>query len=193
MPSWAYVSTPNKPIQNCQLNSPPKPRGNVGTAIINELLKHGDRFTITGISRPTSTYAPSNPKITAKTADYDSTDSLKDVFAGQDAVVNCVTGGATHYEPTKRIIDAAMAAGVPFYFANEYVGNIQTEQFKRLPESFVGSKIRIRAYLEELSKDGKIAWTALNGGPFFDMCKTPRPKLKPNPKKNQLPEKTRSN
>lgn len=46
------------------------------------------------------------------------------------------------------------------------------EQFKRLPESVVGSKIRIREYLEALSKDNKIAWTALNGGPFFDMCKS---------------------
>jgi hypothetical protein len=61
---------------------------------------------------------------------------------------------------------------VKFYFANEFVGHLGTEQYRRLPEEFVGGKVRIRAYLEELGKEGKIAWTGLNGGPFFDMCKT---------------------
>lgn len=86
-------------------------------------------------------------------------------------MVNCITGGATQYDPTKLIIDAAVAAGVNFYFANEYVGPLEREQYRRLPEAFVGSKVRIRAYLEGLAKEGKIVWTALNGGPFFEMCK----------------------
>jgi hypothetical protein len=34
-----------------------------------------------------------------------------------------------------------------------------------------GAKLRIRKYLEEIGQMGKIKWTALNGGPFFDMCK----------------------
>lgn len=29
--------------------------------------------------------------------------------------------------------------------------------------------MRIRNYLEELGKEGKLKWTSLNGGPFFDM------------------------
>jgi hypothetical protein len=45
------------------------------------------------------------------------------------------------------------------------------EQFRKLPESFVGAKVRIREYLVKLGKEGKIAWTGLNGGPFFEMCK----------------------
>jgi hypothetical protein len=48
---------------------------------------------------------------------------------------------------------------------------MDTEQFRRLPESGAGAKLRIREYLGQLGKDGKIAWTGLNGGPFFDMCK----------------------
>jgi hypothetical protein len=102
--------------------------------------------------------------------DYDSFDSLVDVFAGQDAVVNCVTGRATQYEPSKLIIDAATAAGVKLYFTNEFVANMTSEQSRRLPESLAGAKIRIREYLEVLGKEGKIAWTGLNGGPFLDMC-----------------------
>lgn len=84
--------------------------------------------------------------------------------------MNCVTGRATQYEPSKLIIDAAVAAGVKFFFANEFVSNMDTEQFRRLPESHAGAKLRVREYLEQLGRDGKIAWTGLNGGPFFDMC-----------------------
>ncbi|CAI6341121.1 unnamed protein product [Periconia digitata] len=146
------------------------PRGNVGSGVITELLKKSNNFSITAISRPSSTYeAPPNSDVTTKSVDYASFDSLRDAFAGQDAIVNCITGGATQYEPSKLIIDAAIAAGVPFYFANEFVGNIKTEQFIRLPESRAGAKARIRTYLEELGQQGKLQWTALNGGPFFDM------------------------
>lgn len=94
-----------------------------------------------------------------------------EAFAGQDAVVNCVTGGATQYDPSKLIIDAAIEAGVKFFFANEFVGYVTREQYIRLPETFVGAKYRMRKYLEELGKNGEIKWTSLNGGPFFDMCK----------------------
>ena len=40
------------------------------------------------------------------------------------------------------------------------------------PTEFVGDKVEVRKYLEENARKGKIAWTALNGGPFFDMCKS---------------------
>jgi hypothetical protein len=102
--------------------------------------------------------------------DYTSHTSLVEAFTGQDAIVNCITGSATQYDPSKLIIDAAIAAGVKFFFANEFVGYLTGEQFRRLPESSAGAKFRIRQYLEELRNAGKIAWTSLNGGPFFDMC-----------------------
>jgi hypothetical protein len=127
---------------------------------------------ITAITRQTSTYvAPSDSGIVHKKVDYDSFESLVNAFTAQDAVVNCVTGRATQYDPSKLIIDAAVAAGVKFFFANEFVANMTSEQSRRLPESLAGAKIRIRGYLEELAKEEKISWTGLNGGPFFDMCK----------------------
>ncbi|KAF2648774.1 NAD(P)-binding protein [Lophiostoma macrostomum CBS 122681] len=146
------------------------PRGNVGSAIITELLKDGSRFNITAITRPTSTYtAPPNSNIPHKTVDYESLESLTNAFTGQDAIVNCVTGSATQYTPSKLIIDAAIAAGVKFFFANEFVGLVTSERFKLLPESAAGAKVRIREYLEAVGAEGKIQWTSLNGGPFFDM------------------------
>ncbi|KAH7039951.1 uncharacterized protein B0I36DRAFT_379035 [Microdochium trichocladiopsis] len=152
------------------------PRGSVGRAVIAELLKDGpDRFEITAITRPGNTYtAPDTTaaatNIATKQADFTSLDSLTAAFAGQDAVVNCISGSATQYDPSKLIIDAALAAGsVRFFLANEFVGNIQAEQYRRLPEQFVGGKVRIRKYLEGLAAEGKIDWSAISGGPFFDM------------------------
>jgi hypothetical protein len=46
---------------------------------------------------------------------------------------------------------------------------VTSEQYGRLPEVIVGAKVRIRQYLGELGRAGKLSWTALNGGPFFDM------------------------
>ncbi|PVH99161.1 NAD(P)-binding protein [Periconia macrospinosa] len=146
------------------------PRGSVGSGLIAELIKEPTQFT--AISRHTSTYVsitPAHSNITNKRADFTSLESLSEAFAGQDAIVNCVSGSATQYDPSKLIIDAAVAAGVRFYFANEFVGNIKSEQFIRMPESNVGAKPRIREYLEELGRQETIQWTALNGGPFFDM------------------------
>lgn len=130
----------------------------------------GIRFKLTAITREESKYTPPLG-VTHKTVDYTSSASLEEAFAGQDAVVNCITGGATAYEPSKLIIDSAVAAGVNFLFANEFVGYVTSEQFKRLPESHAGAKLRIRNYLQQQGDEGKIAWTGLNGGPFFDMCR----------------------
>ncbi|KAF3011041.1 hypothetical protein E8E13_011040 [Curvularia kusanoi] len=146
------------------------PGGNVGRAIINEILKRDSHIKITAITRPTSEYTP--PKgsdITHKTADYTSIKSLTEAFYKQDAIVNCITGGATQYEASKLIIDAAVAGDVQFFFANEFVGYVDSPQYRRMPEAFIGSKVRIREYLAGLAAVGKIAWTSLNGGPFFDM------------------------
>lgn len=84
-------------------------------------------------------------------------------------MINCLPGSATHYDPTKLIIDACVAASVRCYFANEFVGNILSSQFQALPEALVGGKIRVRRYLEQLAEEGRLDWMALNGGPFFEM------------------------
>jgi hypothetical protein len=77
---------------------------------------------------------------------------------------------------------------VKLYLANEYVGNIDREQYRRLPEAFVGAKVRTRAYLQELAKEGKIHWTGLTTGPFFDMCKPPSSNIEIIKETRQLTE-----
>jgi hypothetical protein len=84
----------------------------------------------------------------------------------------CVGGTQTKFDQQKLLIDASVEAGVKLFFASEYSGNIASPQYRLLPTQFVGDKLRVREYLEEKAAAGQIAWTALNGGPFFDMCES---------------------
>lgn len=147
--------------------------GRVGTAIIQQLLLTEDQFKrLTAVTRRSSTFHPP-PGIATVQADFSSHDSLVTALRGHDALLSCVPGGATGFEAQQLLIDAAIAAGVKLFFASEYSANVMSPQYARLPTQFVGEKPRIRRYLEDKAKEGCIAWTALNGGPFFDLCKIP--------------------
>ena len=93
-----------------------------------------------------------------------------EVLQGIDAVLCCVPSGATKFHDQKLLIDAAIDAGVKLFFASEYASNIMSPHYQVFPTEFVGDKVKVRKYLEEKGAAGQIAWTALNGGPFFDMC-----------------------
>lgn len=69
------------------------------------------------------------------------------------------------------MIDAAIEAGVKLFFASEFVADVMSPHYQIFETHFAGDKIKVRKYLEEKAAAGNIAWTALNGGPFFDMCK----------------------
>lgn len=145
--------------------------------MISQQLLTDERFEqLTAVTRLSSTYDPPIG-ITKVQADFSSHDSLVAALGGHDALLSCVPGGATGFEAQKLLIDAAIAAGVILFFASEYSANIMSAPYARLPIQFVGEKPRIRRYLEEKAKEGRIAWTALNGGPFFDLCKIPEHSL----------------
>ncbi|MCJ1394249.1 hypothetical protein MMC18_007127 [Xylographa bjoerkii] len=144
------------------------PGGNVGSAIIAALLKT-TQFHLTAIIRPTSTYSSPSSQVITLTADFNDPLSLVTALHNQDALVCCVPGGATAFPPQKLLIDAAIAAKVKLFFADEFVSDILSPHFEIFPTAVVGEKAKIRMYLEEKAAKGEIAWTALNGGPFFDM------------------------
>ena len=105
-------------------------------------------------------------------ADHEEKASLVKALQGQDALVNCVPGGATKFESQRLLIDAAIEAGVKLFFASEYSADIMGPLYQRFPTQVVGDKVKIRQYLMEKAASGEIAYTALNGGPFFDMCES---------------------
>jgi hypothetical protein len=124
------------------------------------------------VVRPTSKYSPpSSSGVETIIADFGSRPSLADALRGKDAVACCVGGTQTTFDQQKLLIDASIEAGVKLFFASEYSGNILSPHYRMFPTQFVGEKLLVRKYLEEKAAAGQMAWTALNGGPFFDMCK----------------------
>ncbi|KAF6218228.1 hypothetical protein HO133_006189 [Letharia lupina] len=100
------------------------PHVNVGSATIAALLKECDRFQITALTRPTSSYSPPNDSINVITTDFDSSGSLISTLRNQDALLCCVPGGQARVAAQKLLIDAAIEAGVKLTFASDYVANI---------------------------------------------------------------------
>lgn len=130
---------------------------------------------MTAVLRSASRYTAPNSTVSTVTANFEDKQSLTDALRGQDAVVCCVPGGATAFEPMKLLIDASIAAGVKFFIPSEFVSDITTPEFDAFPKDVVGEKVRIRNYLVEKSQAGEIAFSAVNGGPIFDMCESACP------------------
>lgn len=138
--------------------------------MIKELLKDG-HFQIRALVRLTSNYnPPTSSNIETLNVDFDDSSSLVTALQSQDAIVCCVPGSATKFVPQKLLIDAAIAAGVKLFFANEFASNILSPHYEVFPTQFVGDKVKVRKYLEERASSRDITYTALNGGPFFDLC-----------------------
>ncbi|KAK4187481.1 hypothetical protein QBC35DRAFT_523541 [Podospora australis] len=141
--------------------------GNLGPAIVNELLSAG--FTVTGVTRASSTNStPKYPDsvVSIKSVDFTSFDSLKDAFTGQDAVVSVV--GTPGVSSQILAVDAAIAAGVKRFIPSEF--GVNTRKVRDWPiGKILAGKIAVVDYLQEKVKEGKeISWTGLSTGLFFD-------------------------
>lgn len=96
-------------------------------------------------------------------ADYDSHESLKDAFKGQDAVISLVGGMAIGDQ--NKLIDAAIAAGAKRFLPSEYGCNTADKRTHEIVP-FFKAKSDTLEYLK--SKEKEISWTAVATGPFFD-------------------------
>jgi hypothetical protein len=148
---------------------PSQGSGNLGPALINELLAAG--FSVTAITRSASTSpTPKFPDgLPVKKVDYTSFDELKAAFANQDAVVSTV--GSLAVPRQKTAIDAAVAAGVKRFIPSEF--GINTRKVRGTPIGVVlAGKIDVVDYLEEVvakgGEGGGFSWTGLSTGLFFD-------------------------
>lgn len=130
-------------------------------SILKGLTSSPHNYNVSVLSRQESSYkAPEGVKL-IKT-DY-SPESLASVLKGQDAVVSAIT--TTAVLDQKKIIDAAIVAGVKRFIPSEYgVDTSDPVSLKRVPP--LAFKNQIREYLE--SKQGQIEWTSIYTGPFFD-------------------------
>lgn len=95
-------------------------------------------------------------------ANFDSFDSLKSAFQGQDAVVSLV---ASHVLASQsKLIDAAIAAGVKRYIPSEFGSNTVDPRNMEAVPLFKG-KVDVQDYLK--SKENEISRTIIVTGPFF--------------------------
>jgi hypothetical protein len=104
--------------------------------------------------------------VTVKEVDYESVDSLKAAFAGQDAVVSAIATVAIKGQ--QPIIDAAIAAGVKRFIPSEFGVNTRLTGGTTIGKILAG-KVATVDYLDAKAKENKdFSWTGLATGLFFD-------------------------
>lgn len=134
--------------------------GNLGPSVLKAFLDSSFNTTVLSREGSSSTF-PSGVKVLR--ANYDSAESLKQAFQGQDAVVSLVGGGALGDQ--NKLIDAAIAAGVKRFLPSEFGSNTTNSEVRAVVPVFE-AKFGTVNYLK--SKEDSISWTSVVTGPFFD-------------------------
>ncbi|KAI0878755.1 hypothetical protein GGS24DRAFT_486956 [Hypoxylon argillaceum] len=137
--------------------------GNVGSAIIEQLLKTG--FHVTVLTRQSSSHKfPESVEV--KMVDYDSIDSLTAALQGQDAVVSALGLGAL--EKQFRLIEAAVKANVKRFIPSEFGPDTTNPKTSALVVS--AGKVAVQKALVEEVANGRISYTYIFTGPLLDWC-----------------------
>ena len=140
--------------------------GHLGSAILPALQAAG--FQVTVLTRASSKgKLPADVKSVSIADDFPQAE-LERAFAGQDVVVNAGSGAAVTDQ--KRIIDAAVAAGVRRYLPSEFGSDTSDPKVAALAPVWV-EKEHVTDYLKtkEGAGAGKLTWTAVATGPFLDL------------------------
>lgn len=136
--------------------------GNLGPSVLAALESSPAKFNISVLSRASSTGTfPSH--VTVKKTDY-SHDSLVSALKGQDAVVSTIGGAAI--DDQKKIVDAAIEAGVKRFIPSEYGCNTGDPKTLELVTVLVPKKGVVDYLKTKESKD--FSWTSIVNGPFFE-------------------------
>ncbi|KAL6230828.1 hypothetical protein BDW75DRAFT_221613 [Aspergillus navahoensis] len=134
--------------------------GSIGQILLEALLETSD-FNVTVLTRSSST-ARFPTRVTVRKSDFSSSD-LREALTGQDAVISAV--GATGFAEQKKLIDAAVAAGVSRFIPSEFSADSQNDAVLALLPLF-GQKKEVIEYLK--SKEGEITWTGIACSGLFD-------------------------
>ncbi|KAL7272793.1 hypothetical protein RUND412_004380 [Rhizina undulata] len=137
--------------------------GNLGPSILAAL--RASPYHVTVLTRAGSASAQKLPAdVKVISVDYDNHASVVEALRGQDALVASIASAALGQQ--KKIIDAAVEAGVKRYIASEFGSDTGNEKTSKL--AVFKAKVETREYLEALSKEGKIEWSGVVNGGFFD-------------------------
>lgn len=132
----------------------------MGTLVLKAVLS-SPTLNVTVLSRPTSTNTfPDGVQVIR--SDY-SPSSLVGAFRGQDAVVSLV--GRDGYAEQKKLIDAALEAGVKRFIPSEYGNNSADPRVRALAPILEGKKTKVD-FLKQ--HESQMSWTVIITGAFFD-------------------------
>ncbi|KAL7272794.1 hypothetical protein RUND412_004381 [Rhizina undulata] len=137
--------------------------GNLGPYILSALRASSYHVTVlTRAGSATRQCLPADVKVV--TVDYDNHASVVEALRGQDALVASIASAALGLQ--KKIIDAAVEAGVKRYIPSEFGSDTRNEKTSKL--AVCKAKVDIREYLEALAKEGKIEWSGVVNGALLE-------------------------
>ncbi|KAH9959901.1 hypothetical protein BJV74DRAFT_954604 [Russula compacta] len=138
--------------------------GTLGPTVLEALIA-SKKFNVTVGTRDASSSHSFPAGVKVVQIDYSSRASLVSAFKGQDAVV--VTIGnhnpALLEQIQTAVVDAAVEAGVSHIIPSNFGGDLASHR-----NPVVEFKLRVEEHLEKLSSEGKISYTAIGTGIFFD-------------------------
>ncbi|OJJ54815.1 hypothetical protein ASPSYDRAFT_61319 [Aspergillus sydowii CBS 593.65] len=135
--------------------------GSIGKVILSGLLESKD-FDVTVLTR-SSSEATFPAGVTVRKSDFSSSD-LQKALKGQDAVISAV--GATGFADQRKLIDAAILAGVRRFLPSEFSADSLNDAVLGLLPLF-GQKKEVIEYLKSQQSDS-FTWTGVATAPLFD-------------------------
>lgn len=136
--------------------------GAIGSVIL-EKLQAAAIFNIT-ILRRTGSSATFPSSLQVINVDFDSVESLTAGLKGQDAIISAV--GTLAIGPQKKLIDAAIAAGVKRFLPSEFGCDLSNPNARKLP--VFAQKVEIEEYIIEKSKGSDLTYTFVYNSSFLD-------------------------
>ncbi|MCJ1390052.1 hypothetical protein MMC18_002910 [Xylographa bjoerkii] len=135
--------------------------GNIGPAILDQLLNAGFRITV--LTRKSSTHSfPSS--VTVIPVDYESLDSLTNALQGQDALVSTLASGASATQLL--LVEAAAKAHVKRFIPSEFGYDSLNEKNRALP--IFKDKVVVQDVLKKQAASSGMTYTLICTGPFLD-------------------------
>ncbi|PON23685.1 hypothetical protein TGAM01_v207332 [Trichoderma gamsii] len=135
--------------------------GNIGKIILEELVADGS-FNITVISRKDSS-ATFPARVTVYKSDFSDRD-LEAAFKGQDAVISAL--GNAGFGEQKKVVDAAISAGVKRFLPSEFSASSQDAGVLQLLPLFA-PKAEFIEYLKA-KQSANFSWTGIATSLLFD-------------------------
>ncbi|KIM21229.1 hypothetical protein M408DRAFT_12684 [Serendipita vermifera MAFF 305830] len=139
--------------------------GAPGKVLVQELLSSSQpKFTITVLARPSSSYTSPSENVKVVKQDLADPAGMVSTLRGIDAVIMTQGVDADLESTSKAVIEAAIEAGVKMVMPSDY-GSKDTPMFVQV----YTTKPKIRVFVEEKAKEGKITYTIIKNEPFTEM------------------------